>query len=263
MIEEQCREWNTDNGISKPPPTIDKQLLENFTELEIQAAAHSGYKMNLQQQQRLLCRQDILESMPKVFSSLHQARTTLHLITIRQIHRTLALDTTDGHLACPLSVHILAAGRSLSEAAREEQWRRFREYKAWDSASKPLFMQAMNLKDDRLIKHATVTRLTYLTSYLSIYAPTLEFREYYYNQTHLLAEIIALINKLHVNTSQATQRDRGFSLNMNLIIPLKFVACRYRHRALRQKAIKLLLACPRREGPMGWSGHCEDGSMDG
>lgn len=35
---------------------------------------------------------------------------------------------------------------------------------------------------------------------------------------------------------------------MNILVPLKFVACRYRHRVLRQKAIKLLLACPRREG---------------
>jgi len=37
MIEEQCCEGNTDNGISKPPPYIDEELLESFTELEIQA----------------------------------------------------------------------------------------------------------------------------------------------------------------------------------------------------------------------------------
>jgi hypothetical protein len=50
MIEEQCREWISDNGTSKPPPYIDDELLESFTELEIQAVAHSGYTMKCAQQ---------------------------------------------------------------------------------------------------------------------------------------------------------------------------------------------------------------------
>jgi hypothetical protein len=31
MIEEQCREWNTNNCVSRPPPSIDSELLESST----------------------------------------------------------------------------------------------------------------------------------------------------------------------------------------------------------------------------------------
>lgn len=102
MIEEQCREWNTDNGISKPPPYIDEALPERFTELEIQAVTHSRYTMKCEQRQRLSCRQNILASMPSEFTTLRQARTTLHLIIMRQIHWSADRGTTpDGGCMIP------------------------------------------------------------------------------------------------------------------------------------------------------------------
>ncbi|KAE9373550.1 hypothetical protein N431DRAFT_504193 [Stipitochalara longipes BDJ] len=246
MIEEQCRKWNKDNVTSKPPSSIDNQLLENFTELEIQAVAHSGYKMNVQQKHRLVCRQNILECMPNTFSTLDQARATLHLLTIRQVHRTVELGGTGPHRGCTIPAHPVVTGSDLSKSAREELNKRFTEYKNWEAASKHLFIQARNSRDDRLVKCAIITRLTYLTSYLSMYSRMLGFRENYYNQTHLLAEIITLVQKL--SASEKADSNLGFSMNMNLIVPLSFVAWRYRHRALRQEAIKLLLASPRREG---------------
>jgi hypothetical protein len=89
-------------------------------------------------------------------------------------------------------------------------------------------------------------RITYLTSYLSTCAAMLKFHQHYYNQTHFLAEIIALIKTL--SPRDMKNNDLGFSINIHLVVPLSLVAWRYRHRALRQEAIKLLLASPRREG---------------
>jgi hypothetical protein len=61
MIEEHCLEWNTNNGVTRPPPSIDNALLESFTELEIQAVTHSGYNMGFGQRERFNCRQNVLE----------------------------------------------------------------------------------------------------------------------------------------------------------------------------------------------------------
>jgi hypothetical protein len=60
------------NGISKPPPCIDEELLESFTEREIQAVKHSEYTMKCEQQ-HLSYRQNILATMPSEFMALRQA----------------------------------------------------------------------------------------------------------------------------------------------------------------------------------------------
>jgi hypothetical protein len=246
MIEEQCRAWKMDNRASKPPPDIDDQLLESFTELEIQAAAHSGYKMSAQQKERLVCRQNILEYMPEVFSTFRQARATLQLITIRQTHRAIEWGGSGGHIGCTQPVHLTHTEFYSSKADCEEREKRFREYLDWENAFKPLLTQARVSNDKRLFKCATITRLTYLTSYLSMYAQMLSFHDNYYGQTHFLTEIITLVQKL--NNSEDTGASPGFSMNNNLVVPLTLVAWRYRHRTLRQEAIRLLLASPRREG---------------
>jgi hypothetical protein len=46
----------------------------------------------------------------------------------------------------------------------------------------------------------------------------------------------------------ASSDDSGFSMEMNFVIPLSRICYRFRHRALRQEAIRLLLSYPRREG---------------
>lgn len=59
----------------------------------------------------------------------------------------------------------------------------------------------------------------------------------------MLAELIELIKKLLEGYD-----DSGFSLEMTFLIPLTMVSYMFRHRALRQEAIRLLLSYPRREG---------------
>jgi len=67
--------------------------------------------------------------------------------------------------------------------------------------------------------------------------------ESYYGQTNKLAELIELIKKLLEGYD-----DTGFSLEMTFLIPLTMVAYMFRHRGLRQEAIRLLLSYLRREG---------------
>jgi hypothetical protein len=249
MIEEKCRKWNTDNGALKPPPDIDDELLESFTELEIQVATHSGYAMDHGQQERLTCRQDILASMPGEFRSLHHARVTLHMITIRQIHwgkgrkERVDCDLNRGCLS-PTTIEDLES--HFNEKSYLERSRRFIEWTRWAAAFEPLLREARACKDVRRLKCAMLLRAGYLASYLSLFAAMLSFKENYYKQTHVLVEIIALVKD--IGTDKMTDNDLGFSMDTHVIIPLILVAWRYRHRALRQEAIKVLLAFPRREG---------------
>jgi hypothetical protein len=67
--------------------------------------------------------------------------------------------------------------------------------------------------------------------------------ESYYGQTNMLAELIQLIKELLEGYD-----DTGFSLEMTFLIPLTMVLYMFRHRGLRQEAIRLLLSYPRREG---------------
>jgi hypothetical protein len=83
----------------------------------------------------------------------------------------------------------------------------------------------------------------YLTSYLGLMTRMLDPMESYYGQTNKLAELIELIKKLLEGYD-----DTGFSLEMTFLIPLTMVAYMFRHRGLRQEAIRLLLSYPRREG---------------
>lgn len=246
MIEERCREWNTNNGGSKPPPEIDGELLESFTELEIQASMHSGYVMNSKQRERLRCRQSIVESIPIEFPTLRQARTTLHLILMRHIHWNSERSGGVYKRGFMMPMIIYDNESHFEEKDYQERDRRLREFENWAIAFEPLLLRARSLSDTRLLISTTVMRITYLTCYLSTFATMLNFQQSYYNQTHLLAEIIALIKSL--SGKDMKDNDMGFSITIHFLVPLSVVAWRYRHRALRREAIKLLLASPRREG---------------
>jgi hypothetical protein len=67
MIEEHCLKWNTNNGVTRPPPSIDNAPLESFTEPEIQTVTHSGYNVGFGQRERLNCSQNVLECVSREF----------------------------------------------------------------------------------------------------------------------------------------------------------------------------------------------------
>lgn len=244
LIEQKCHDWNTDSSFSRPPPDIDNELLERFTELEIQAVAHSGYTMSESQRERLNCRQNIFATMPDEFSSVRQARMTLHLIVLRQIHGIFVADGfdpvwTEGMIpAIENPDH--PDNRYLSPTEK------LQDYENWVAAFDPLLTRARNSGDGRLLRSATALRIYHLTCYLGVIATIVSFRENYYNQTHLLAEIVALAKSLRRN--EKPENEWGFSTEMQLVFPLSMVAWKYRHRACRREAIRLLLAFPRREG---------------
>jgi hypothetical protein len=144
LIEEQCRQWNMNNNVSQPPPSIDDELIESFTELEIQSVMHSGYIMNRDQNEQLNCRQSIIESMPVEFSTLRQARTTLHLMLMRQIHWDS--ERSGGiHKRGFLMPTIMPDIEShFEEQDYLERDRRFTEYKNWEAAFEPLLTRIRN-----------------------------------------------------------------------------------------------------------------------
>jgi len=85
----------------------------------------------------------------------------------------------------------------------------------------------------------------FLSAYLSLMVSMLSPLEAHYGQTAKLKELMDLIKSL---LTTAASDDNGFSIEMNFVILLSRICYRFRHRALRQEAIRLLLFYPRREG---------------
>ena len=244
MIEEQCRKRNIENETSKPPPLIDDELLEAFAGLEIQSTTHSGYKMNGSQRYRLSCRQNVLAKMPEEFATVKEARTPLGLIIKRQIH--WRVENTPFYDATMLPHFHEAAYPFDNNASYQERARRFLEYASWERAYQPLLARARKTSDRRLWRVATTVKIFYLASYLALFSAIWTYEDNYYNQTAVLAEIISLVKSLYERETE--DDDSGFSMDADVVMSLSLVAWRYRHRALRQEAIRLLLASLLRGG---------------
>jgi hypothetical protein len=70
----------------------------------------------------------------------------------------------------------------------------------------------------------------------------LSFQEIYYNQTVWLTELAIWVKSLGVYEKTDDWR---FSMDIHLVVLLSLVAWHYRHKSLRQEAIRLLLASHR------------------
>lgn len=136
-----------------------------------------------------------------------------------------------------------------NEWTSNEEWclerdRRFEEYTAWSNAFQPLLLEARTSGKPDELRRAEVLRMNFLYSYLSFMSRMLSPQESYYGQTARLTELLALLKSL----LESASGDNGFSMECNFLLPLSLVSYQFRHRALRQEAIRLLLAYPRREG---------------
>lgn len=246
LLEEQMSEQN----IYTPSiSAIDDELLESFRELEIQNLIQNCYGKNLTPRQLAISRQTIRTKMPLEFVSLRQARSVFHVLAMRQLHWQGTSKHEWPWYATPQTQGLMHMNDPPpNECTSTDEWcterdRRFEEYTAWSNAFQPLLLRARASNDPQELRRANILRMTYLSTYLALMTRMLSPLESYYGQTARLAELVDVAKKLLEDSS-----DSGFSVDMNFLIPLTVVAYMFRHRALRQEAIRLLFSYPRREG---------------
>ena len=244
LLEEQSRKRDVSDG-----PKVDTELEEAFQELETQSLVYDCSGSLLSQQQMLVCRQTMRTKLPQQFVTMGQARSMLHLLEVRQYYWTGASRYEwPWYLATPTMG--TTTDPPPNKYTSNEEWcaerdRRFEEYAVWSNAFQPLLFKARTANDPYELRRATILRAMFLSAYLSLMVPMLRPQEAYYGQTARLRELLDLIKSLLTTSSNI---DNGFSMEMNFVVPLSRVCYRFRHRALRQEAIKLLLSYPRREG---------------
>ncbi|KAN0089556.1 hypothetical protein V8E51_019816 [Hyaloscypha variabilis] len=209
---------------------LDDELLESFRELEVQALVQNCYgKDMIGTQQRL-------------------TRSVFHVLAMRQLHWQ---GTSRYEWPWYLTTQTMGSMTDPppNEWTSNEEWclerdRRFEEYTAWSNAFQPLLLAARASTQPAEARQANVLRMTYLYTYLSLMTRMLSPQESYHGQTARLTELLGLLNSL----LESCPEDYGFSMECNFLVPLSVVSYQFRHRALRQEAIRLLLAYPRREG---------------
>ncbi|KAF4635194.1 hypothetical protein G7Y89_g2903 [Cudoniella acicularis] len=236
-----------------PEEKLRRQFAYNqykaFQELETQSLTYDCSSTHLSQEQILTCRQITRKTLQPQFISMRQARTALYLLEVRQYHWSgtsgyewpwyLASSPMGSTTDPPPNVY------TSNEEWCTERETRFEEYAVWSNAFQPLLLQARRAKDPYELRRAAILRAMFLSAYLSLMVPMLSPLEAYYGQTTKLRELMDLIKSL---LTTAANKDSRFSMEMNFVIPLSRICYRFRHRAMRQEAIRLLLSYPRREG---------------
>jgi hypothetical protein len=229
---------------------IDPEILECFYDLQVQALIHCRYAQ-VSSDTLLKCRQTMRENIPQEFANIHQARTVLRILSVRQVHWTgSSRYGWPWHVKTPqYEITKTSPDPPPNEYTSNEEWclernRRFIEFTAWSNAFQPLFLKAQRSTNRNEFKRAVVLKIIHSYTYLSMMVPMLSPQEAYYGQTARLTELMNLCKTLLLDGDD----DCGFSMEANLLIPMGVLTYRFRHRALRREAIDLLLRYPRREG---------------
>ena len=236
-------------GVGSHDLKIDEEIEEAFQELETQSLVYDCSSSHLSQEQILTCRQITRKKFQQQFVSMRQARSALLLLEVRQYHWSGSSGYEwPWYLASPTMGS--TPDPPPNEYTSNEEWcaereRRFEEYAVWSNAFQPLLLQARRANDPDELRRATILRAMFLSAYLSLMVPMLSPLEAYYGQTTKLRELMDLIKSL---LATASSNDSGFSMEINFVVPLSRICYRFRHRVLRQEAIRLLLSYPRREG---------------
>jgi hypothetical protein len=236
------------------PPPIDDEIEDCIVRLEVQVIAYGiGYtvpRSAYQYSQKMRRGQAIVDKLPTPFTSLKEARTALNVVMLRAMHWHLS----GGDYVQNLKVswaealqHPHAVDPTYPQFCNTTD-----EYQWWSLAFTPLLKTARTQRDPALFKGATLLRIHYLASDLCVatYSPLVQY--YYTQRTPQLTELVGLIQDMIDTPDMPLVEDTDFQLDIKLIIPLNVVGLKYRHRALRRRAIDILLSLPRREGV--WDG---------
>jgi hypothetical protein len=243
MMEEHTKRRKEQSANNAWLAPVDPELVHAFAGLEIQACAWGDKRSRDIHLERMYdCAATVEHGMPTEFWSIKEAGFMLSMNMRRGIH--LRFSQTKSAVENPANIvpPFVGLDPCVNEAAVHELNRCLATFKQWSAAFEPLYRKARNAQREKLFEAATMLRMHYLGSVIWIASGSPSIGMYYRRYTKELKEILALAKVLVESTDTQT-----FSLDMRFVLPVAAVGLGYRHRALRQECIKILMSMDRRE----------------
>ncbi|KFY44075.1 hypothetical protein V494_01650 [Pseudogymnoascus sp. VKM F-4513 (FW-928)] len=223
--------------ISSPAPDIiEDDLIHAFIRLDLQAMSNNEDQYSMTEHFRLKDAADaVVESLPKEFMNITEARNYFNIIARRVVHFGRLLEP-----AAPipsagqrprLSHHDILAAHTSYVA----------EVEKWMSAFMPLFIRTRSPENQHFLAGTTL-RL----NYLAIYTKLVHFLDK--DESLFDNEIVNYREMVNLAKILLEGDDSIFAFDLQIIWSMDIVAMKCRDPLLRREAIRLLISKPRREG---------------
>ena len=249
------QDWREENEARFQEPTskfssdIEEDLVRAFSRLDVQAISFAFRESRSPECQSIVTKKerDLLDRMPAVFSSVQDAEVYESAI-IRRTMRFLSFDVPLPKLPRPLlmfpvngwygerSSHVVAIQQSL-----------LGDILRWQAAFKPLWKR-LKSKDDPSLMIGAMLQMHQTSAFMALTQICIEDEEKFDDYNGVWEEIVNLA-EYSLNVLQAAKSSTPkFQFDSHIVIPLHMVGHKCRDRAIRRRAISLLLSYPRREG---------------
>lgn len=225
-------------------PSVEEEVIRTSERLDIQAMTFIDPRTAQRHRDLKDIGQNRVENMPAKFGSIDEARSCLELIMRRSMHFMASLlpDTyTSGLFRVDISL-------PLPDDQVKRRERHLDELRQWHVAFAPILFHARGMGGEDDLLRATSLELNYLACYFA--SAVIRTSSQQYPDTHsfmpIFEQIVAGAEAIMEHPS--TQGKGGYVFEIQVVCHLYAVAWRCPERALRRKAISLLLSRPKREG---------------
>jgi len=236
------------HGTSSPAPNIiEDDLVQIFGQLSDQQASFADDRprevhLALSKQGK-----ELVLQMPPIFTSLQEARFFRALINTRAVHFIAGVPISQFRYP-DREYPVDGVWEDTSHQILLEQRNHARDFERWFQAFEPL-SQNIDREDDKSMVDSLCLQLHMKSSYMAL-STTLAADELAYDDRlsdfisiiQLSSSIIHYLRRLH------NSKIPKFSFELLFILPLYLTGHKCRSLPIRQKAVELLLAWPRREG---------------
>jgi len=236
---------------SSPKPYLEKELISTFERLDLSTMALTDSRSAKQHLTLQWVGQDRVDCMPERFASMEEARCYFSLVAVRLGHWVHAVLPDDNHRGA-FNSHVSDAVPDEHLPARQKH---LDELQRWRKAFRPLVEQVKTARSGRDYLAATGLELLYSTSFFTA-AVFRDSSQPYPNTRSFMGVFTQIVS--HCETilkASSMPGEKGmYMVDIQVIVPLHFVAWRCPQRTLRRKAISLLASYPRREA--FWDSTC-------
>jgi hypothetical protein len=224
--------------------TIEEELIRAFERLDIQAMSFIDPRTAKRHRALKDVGQERVDKMPDKFESIEEARRFLELVMRRSLHFMASLmpdSCTSGLIKVDIS-------QCIPDEHIENREKHLDELRQWYTAFLPLSLKARGSSRSNDFLRAILLELNYLACFFSsavirtssqVYPDTRSFMPIFEQMVAGAEEIIA---------HPSMKGKWTYAFEIQVVCHLYAVAWRCPQRALRRKAISLLLLRPRTEG---------------
>jgi hypothetical protein len=242
---------------SSLPDFIEDEIVQQFRTLEVEASSLFDPRPKSYHEKHLSEGLEAIQTMPRVFSNMQEARLYLDLIRrrIRYFIGSLRPGKVGRSNLQPefespgfrTSFDTLEPFPSLSECTKHNQEQYATEIRRWEAAFEPLFLSTSPTKKEYL--GIQLLRIRSNILHILLYGELTHTEMIYDTFLPEFTEIVTLSRSFSTHPdSEKIFPKGGFSSNNGLIYPLRLVADKCRDRNLRREAIALISSRPWREG---------------